>query len=61
MQFKFYNNTYFDCNHYDNFKWVIDNQFIIAYKLNKGAVAIFGRDPNKYGKTFNYEIVIKKI
>ena len=59
-EFKFYNNTYFDCYHYDSFKWCLDENFAIAYKLGEGAAAIFGRDPTKYGKIFNYEIEIKK-
>ena len=59
-EFKLHNNTYFDCYHYDNFKWTLDDNFIMAYKLNEGAVAIFGKDPAKYGKIFNYEIEIKK-
>ena len=58
--FKFHNNTYFDCYQYDTFKWMSDDKFLIAYKLNEGAAAIFGKDDTKYGKIFNYEIEIKK-
>ena len=60
-EFKFYNNTYFDCYHYDNLKWALDGQFIIGYKINEGAAAIFGRDPDKYGHIFKFEIENKKL
>ena len=53
---KCYNNTYFDIYRYENYKWCIDENFVVAYRLNEGACAIFGRDENKYGKTFNYKI-----
>ena len=43
-EFKFYNNTFFDCYHYDILKWILDDKFIIGYKLSEGEVAIFGRD-----------------
>ena len=59
-EFRCYNNTYFDVYNYENYKWCIDENFVISYKLNEGACAIFGREPEKYGKTFNYNIDIKK-
>ena len=59
-EFKFYNNTYFDFYHYDNYKWVLNEKFLIGYKVYEGTTAIFGRDPTKYGKIFNYEIEKKK-
>ena len=57
---KCYNNTYFDIYRYENYKWCIDENFLIAYKLNEGACAVFGRDENKYGKIFNYKLDINQ-
>ena len=59
-EFRCYNNSYFDVISYENYKWCLDENFIIAYRLNEGACAIFGRDQEKYGKTFTYNIDIKK-
>ena len=58
--FRCYNNSYFDVYYYQNYKWSLDENFVIAYGLNEGACAIFGRDPEKYGKTFSYKTNIKK-
>ena len=59
-EFRCYNNTYFDVYSYENYKWCLDENFVIAYKLNEGACAIFGREQEKYGKIFSYETNIKK-
>ncbi len=59
-EFKCYNNTYFNVLNYQSYMWSLDENFVIAYILNEGACAIFGRDPKKYGKEFTYDINIKK-
>ena len=57
-EFRCYNNTYFDVYSYGSYKWCMEDNYIIAYKLNEGACAVFGRQPEKYGKIFNYNIHI---
>jgi ABC-type uncharacterized transport system substrate-binding protein len=46
-EFKCYNNTYFNVLNYQSYMWSLDENFVIAYILNEGACAIFGRDPKK--------------
>ena len=38
-------NPIFDVYHFDSLKWVLTNEYIIAYKFREGACAIFNKSP----------------